>query len=167
MPDLAILAQTTVPPSAQDKLLPILNSGLRAYLASPGKNVQPEVLQYVAVGLHIHASRSLANLGTLPPTRSDLLPLEVLTKLLKRNTVSLDEVLPTLTLDAIVAYPNHVSTIKQLLSEVLKDNVIQPDKPRRIFSFLDWYTPSSSVQELMRVSLLPFGMLGTFSTSCE
>jgi hypothetical protein len=124
MPDLAVLAQTTVPPSAQDKLLPILNSGLRAYLASPGKNVQPEVLQYVAVGLHIHASRSLANLGTLPPTRSDLLPLEVLTKLLKRNTVSLDEVLPTLTLDAIVAYPNHVSTIKQLLTEVLKDNVI-------------------------------------------
>jgi hypothetical protein len=123
MPDLRALAQSCPPAAIADDLLAIINAQLRSFLITPDpKETSDDVLQYVAIGLNIHASRSLQNLGTLPPVRVDLLPLEALVKLVDLAPDALDDVLPTLILDAILAYPTHVSTVRQLVTGALKDN---------------------------------------------
>ncbi|KAH8089072.1 hypothetical protein HD553DRAFT_305089 [Filobasidium floriforme] len=123
MPDLRALARSCPPASIADDLLAIINAQLRSFLTAPDpKETSDDVLQYVAIGLNIHASRSLRNLGTLPPVRVDLLPLEALVKLVDLAPDALDDVLPTFILDAILAYPTHVSTVRQLVTSALKDN---------------------------------------------
>ena len=123
MPDLRRLAQSCPPAAVADDLLAIINAQLKSFLRSTDvKEVAHDVLQYVAVGLNIHAGRALQNLGTLPPVRADLLPLESLVKLVDLAQEPLEEHLPTLVLDAVLAYPTHVSTVRQLVSETLKSN---------------------------------------------
>jgi hypothetical protein len=93
MPDLRALAQSCPPAAIADDLLAIINAQLRSFLTAPDpKETADDVLQYVAIGLNIHASRSLQNLGTLPPVRVDLLPLEALVKLVDLAPDALDDV---------------------------------------------------------------------------
>lgn len=120
---LDIRSMTSPPESIANDLLPILNARLRSFLTSSSpKELVDDILQYIAIGLTIHAGRSLRNLGTLPPTRVDLLPLQGLVKLIDLSPDALEEALPVLVLDATLAYPTHISTIRPLISSLLNTN---------------------------------------------
>ena len=123
MIDLQTLCRTTPPAAIADELLGLVNSRIRTFLTcdNPEESAD-ETIQFVLVGLSIHASKSLQYLGTLPPTRTDLLPLEALNQLVNIAPNRLEAVLPTLVLDAILAYPTHVSSVSQLITGILANN---------------------------------------------
>jgi len=123
MVDLQTLCRTTPPVAIADELLGLVNARMRTFLTCDNpEDSADETIQFLLVGLSIHASKSLQYLGTLPPTRTDLLPLEALNQLVNIGPHSLEAVLPTLVLDAILAYPTHVSTVSQLITGILANN---------------------------------------------
>ena len=125
MPDVKKVLQNSPPEEIIDDLMSIVNSRIKSYLVTPAsKDAADQAVQFVSVGLGIHASKTLANLGTVPPFRNDLLPLEALTKIIEMEPPALEDALPTLLLDAILAYPTHASVTRQLLSNAFEDNVI-------------------------------------------